>query len=124
MGTGFTDTVLRDLFAKLQPLATSKRPLDCNSKVPKGTTWVRPELVAQVKFANWTEEGRLRAPVYIGLRVDKPAVEVIREKPAPDASVKFTNVNKVYFPEQGYTKGELLLYYDTVADLLARGVRV
>jgi bifunctional non-homologous end joining protein LigD len=116
VGTGFDERTLKDLWARLQPLVTEKKPLDRGDKIPRGTVWVRPELTAQVKFANWTNEGRLRAPVYLGLRNDKPATEVVRE--AAVHEVKFTNVDKIYYPEDGYTKGDVLRYYEEVAPLL------
>jgi bifunctional non-homologous end joining protein LigD len=78
---------------------------------------VRPELVAQIKFANWTDEGRLRAPVFLGLRTDKAPLEVTREV-SKTHEVKLTNLDKIYYPENGYTKGDLLKYYDAVAPLL------
>jgi bifunctional non-homologous end joining protein LigD len=111
VGTGFTDKTLQDLYQRLQPLITAKKPFTRGEKIPKGTVWVKPELVAQIKFANWTDEGRLRAPVYLGLRNDKPAMEVTRE-------LKFTNLDKIYFPGDGFTKGDLLGYYEAVADLI------
>jgi bifunctional non-homologous end joining protein LigD len=111
VGTGFNEQTLQDLWARLQPLVTDKKPIERGDKILRGTVWVKPELIAQVKFANWTAEGRLRAPVYLGLRIDKPAAEVTRE-------VKFTNIDKIYYPEDGYTKGDLLRYYEAVAPLL------
>ncbi|HZL57095.1 MAG TPA: DNA ligase D [Bryobacteraceae bacterium] len=111
VGTGFTERTLRDLWERLQPLTVAKKPFDRGDKIPRGTVWVRPELVAQVKFASWTDEGRLRAPVFLGLRNDKPAPEVSRE-------VKFTNLDKVYYPDDGFTKGDVIRYYEAVADLL------
>ena len=117
VGTGFNEAALRDLFTRLQALVVPKKPFERGDRIPKGTVWVKPELVAQVKFANWTDEGRLRAPVYLGLRHDKPVVEVAREMPA-DTGLKFTNLTKVYFPEDGYTKGDLIRYYDAVAHLI------
>jgi bifunctional non-homologous end joining protein LigD len=124
VGTGFNEQTLRQLHALLQPLVIEKKPLERGDKIPKGTVWVRPELTAQVKFANWTGEGRLRAPVYLGLRKDKPAPEVIREvvrevvKEAPVHEVKFTHTDKIYYPEDRLTKGDLLQYYEAVAPLL------
>jgi len=111
VGTGFNEASLQDLWNKLQPLRTDKKTVDRGDKIPRGTVWVRPELVAQIKFANWTEEGRLRAPVFLGLREDKAAPEVNRE-------IKYTHPEKIYYPDDGITKGELLAYYETVADLL------
>jgi bifunctional non-homologous end joining protein LigD len=122
VGTGFNEAVLRSLFTKLQAIVIEKKPFTRGDKIPRGTVWVKPELVAQVKFANWTDEGRLRAPVYMGLRNDKPVVEVARESPpavmASDPKLKFTNLDKIYFPEDGYTKGDLIRYYDAVASLI------
>ena len=120
VGTGFTEKILRELLAMLEPRTIPKSLLDRGTKIPKGTIWVKPELIAQVKFLEWTSEGRLRAPVYLGLRADKAPLEVVREKPqaAGEPALKFTNTDKIYFPEHGYTKGELLLYYDTVAPLI------
>ena len=57
--------------------------LQRRTRFPKGTVWVKPELVAQIKFANWTDDKKLRAPVYLGLRDDKPSTEVSREEVAP-----------------------------------------
>ena len=119
VGTGFTEKMLRELLAMLEPRVIPKSPLERGTKIPKGTIWVQPELIAQVKFLEWTSEGRLRAPVYLGLRADKAPVEVVREKPqTKEQTLKFSNVDKIYFPEHGYTKGELLLYYDAVAPLI------
>ena len=119
VGTGFNEQTLNDLWSRLQPMVIPKSPLDRGDKIPKGTVWVKPELIAQVKFANWTAEGRLRAPVYLGLRKDKSAEEVMKEVPKPAApEVKFTHPDKIYYPEDKITKGELLNYYDAVAPLL------
>ena len=111
VGTGFDERTLASLWKLLGPLTTAKRPFAKADKIPKGTVWVKPELVAQVKFANWTTDRKLRAPVYLGLRDDKRADEVVPEG-------KFTNLDKIYYPEDGITKGELIQYYDTVAPLL------
>jgi bifunctional non-homologous end joining protein LigD len=115
VGTGFNEATLQDMWTRLQPLITNKSPFAKAEKVPRGTVWVKPQLVAQIKFANWTQENRLRAPVYLGLRTDKPAPEVEKEV---DRDVKFTHTAKIYYPEDGYTKGDLLAYYDAVAPLL------
>ena len=122
VGTGFTEKTLAELWAKLQPLVTAKKPFARGDKIPKGTIWVEPVLTVQLKFANWTSDGKLRAPVYLGLRNDKPPAEVVRETPtpapAPTTTSKLTNLDKIYFPEHGYTKGDLIQYYDTVAPLI------
>jgi len=118
VGTGFTERSLAELWTLLQPLVTAKKPFARGDKIPKGTLWVEPVLMAQVKFANWTGDGKLRAPVYLGLRRDKPPVEVVREAPQPVSNSKLTNLDKIYFPEHGYTKGDLIQYYDAVAPLI------
>jgi bifunctional non-homologous end joining protein LigD len=115
VGTGFNEQTLQQLWALLQPRVIDKKPLERGDRIPRGTVWVRPELTAQVKFANWTAEGRLRAPVYLGLRNDKPAPDVVKE---PLREVKYTNLTKIYYPEDGLTKGDLLRYYEAVAPLL------
>jgi bifunctional non-homologous end joining protein LigD len=81
VGTGFTDATLADLQARLGPLATNACPFD---PPPTGAhvrhaRWVTPELVAQVEFAEWTTDGRMRHPSYLGLRTDKKPAAVVRE---------------------------------------------
>jgi bifunctional non-homologous end joining protein LigD len=122
VGTGFDERTLRDLRARLEPLITSKMPFEKKPAVPR-VTWVKPELVCEIKFSNWTQDNRLRAPVYLGLRNDVGASEVRREvaapeKAAPHPEVKFSNLGKVYYPDEGYTKGDVLRYYERVADLI------
>jgi bifunctional non-homologous end joining protein LigD len=117
VGTGFDQKSLAHLHSLLQPLVTKQCPFAERPKPEKGMTWVKPELVAEVKFSNWTQDNRLRAPVFLGLRGDKPAAEAVREKPA-DPKLKFSNLNKVFYPDEGYTKGDVLAYYDTIADLI------
>jgi bifunctional non-homologous end joining protein LigD len=120
VGTGFDTKSLAYLNSKLQPLITKTCPFAERPKPDKGMTWVKPDLVAEVKFANWTPDNRLRAPVYLGLRNDKPADEVRAEvgQALPPANQKFTNTSKVYYPADGYTKGDVLAYYDTIASLI------
>src|SRR5579871_2870700 len=80
VGTGFSHQVLEELHGKLMRLKTGKSPFPAKVKDEGDTTWVRPSLVAEVKFAEWTSKGELRQPVYLGLRSDKKAKEVVREK--------------------------------------------
>jgi bifunctional non-homologous end joining protein LigD len=83
VGTGFSHKVLEDLHAKLVKLTASKSPFPAKVKDEAATTWVRPSLVAEVKFAEWTSKGELRQPVYLGLRSDKRAKDVVRERERP-----------------------------------------
>ena len=79
VGTGFNEKTLHMLYGKLVPLITRAKPIE--KKVPDeaNTTWVKPKLVAEVKFTEWTKGGEMRHPVYLGLRTDKPATQVVRE---------------------------------------------
>ena len=86
--------------------------------------WVEPRLVAEVSFAEWTHDGRLRAPVYKGLREDKAPEEVRREEPLePEITrgkrvLKLSNLDKPFWPEEGITKGDLIAYYRDVASAI------
>jgi DNA ligase D-like protein (predicted ligase) len=78
VGTGFTRATLRDLAGKLEPLRRDTSPF-ADEVRERGATWVQPELVAQVGFTEWTRDGRLRHPRFLGLREDKAAADVVRE---------------------------------------------
>jgi len=82
VGTGFTHATLRDLSERLAPLARDSSPFEPEKGIPRAATWVEPELVAQIAFMEWTPDGRLRHPSFLGLRFDKPAREVVREEPS------------------------------------------
>ena len=83
VGTGFDTATLVALRARLEPLETTATPFDEPVKpLPPGTHWVRPELVGQVGFAEWTAAGRMRQPRFLGLREDKAAEDVVRERAA------------------------------------------
>ncbi len=153
VGSGFTQQSLKSVYESLKPLITKKPVL---SDVPKeigAVTWVKPELVCVVKFNSWTDDERLRAPVFQGLRLDAAPQDTVRETPAQPAEqpegannkpsqaqhdepllpaaatetaltiqgrkLKFTNLNKVFYPADGYTKRDVINFYAAVADLLA-----
>jgi bifunctional non-homologous end joining protein LigD len=82
VGTGFDRETLRELGATLRGLERDESPFSPFKPIPPGTRWVRPELVAQIGFAEWTRDGRLRHPRFLGLRDDKPARDVVREVPS------------------------------------------
>jgi DNA ligase D-like protein (predicted ligase) len=81
VGTGFTRATLRELSERLGPLIRETSPFAPEKGIPRAATWVEPELVAQIAFMEWTADGRLRHPSFLGLRFDKPAREVVREHP-------------------------------------------
>jgi DNA ligase D-like protein (predicted ligase) len=78
VGTGFDTATLHSLRARLDGLTRSTSPF-ADGAGERGAHWVEPELVAQIGFAEWTHDGRLRHPRYLGLRTDKPAADVVRE---------------------------------------------
>ena len=129
VGTGFDQKLMKVIHAKLAPLAVEKCPLQPEKGLPKkDVTWVRPEVMCEVSYANRTGDGKLRAPVFVGLRTDidpAPAHEPLLDASLAEAVVtvdghrlKFTNLKKVFYPREGYTKRDLLNYYDAVAPLL------
>jgi bifunctional non-homologous end joining protein LigD len=139
VGSGFSDAELRDLRKQLEARVRKTPP--CNGPVPKekGTTWVDPELECEVEYAEITDEGLLRQPVLVsgvkkrggatGRRheqrgrqnVARPSEPPARSRslpPAAEQRVQFTNRDKVYWPREGYTKGDLIEYYRSVAPFL------
>ena len=82
VGTGFTQATLRDLAARLAPLRRDTSPF-ADEVRERSATWVEPELVAQIGFSEWTRDGRLRHPRFLGLRDDKAAADVVRERASP-----------------------------------------
>ena len=148
-GTGFTENVLKELHTKLKPLFVADSPLDEKINLRDKIQWVKPKIVCQVKFSEWTQDLNLRHPVYLGIRIDKKAEEVqfllaknnknsnekntkkekmvdLKEnKIENDFDLKIgktvlhlTNQNKIYFPEDGITKGEIVQYYNEVSSLI------
>src|SRR3954447_12497650 len=81
VGTGYTAATLRDLGARLRELETSECPFADARPIPRGTHWVQPELIVQIGFAEWTNDGRLRQPRFLGVRDDKRPADVVREQP-------------------------------------------
>ncbi|HXH76141.1 MAG TPA: DNA ligase D [Bacteriovoracaceae bacterium] len=122
VGTGFDNKTLRELKKMLTPLSSETTHFDINSPKGKDIHWVQPEKVCEVSFANWTEEGILRAPVFQGLREDKPAPEILHEKPkeikkaAKDKKRKeISSPEKVLFKAEGITKKQVADFYQAIA---------
>src|SRR5262249_312414 len=128
VGTGFNDAEIRRLLEQLKPLRRETNPFQTLPKMPRvrkdEIVWAEPQLVAEVEFAEFTHDGRLRAPSYQGLREDKAPEEVVREEPLPDRvrkgshELKLSNLGKVFWPDEGITKGDLLKYYREIAPVL------
>ncbi len=133
VGTGFDDAEIRKLLGLLEPLRRDRSPFSVEPKLPRvrkgDVQWVEPRLVAQVRFGEWTHDGHLRHPAYLGLREDKRATEVEREPVFQDVlrkgkrELRLSNLDKLFWPDEGITKGDLLRYYQTVAPVLVPHLR-
>lgn len=146
-GTGFTQEVLKELHLKFTPYFTDQSPLEEKVPLRDTIQWMKPKFICQVKFAEWTQDNNLRQPVYLGLRIDKKIKEVVFTGKNKDTTIKkkekmekttiaaetkeknfdlkvgkttlhLTNQNKIYFPDDGITKGDIVQYYNEVADLI------
>ncbi len=129
-GGGMGGMSLKEMHERLEPLVVPKAPLTVPSEVSRAATWVCPKLVGEVKFGEWTEGGTMRHPVFMGLRSDKRPTQVKKEeaqkpprlaktkKSAEQGELTLSNLEKVYWPTEGYTKGDLIAYYDAHADLI------
>ena len=154
-GGGFGAKGLSDLWKRLQPLVQAKCPYKKKPKTNAPAHWVRPELVCEVSFQEWTNDGSMRQPIFLGLREDKATLAVRRELPkkvvveneapkngktrklkavlpatshvheskktklaAADAEPSLTHLDKVYWPKEDITKGELIEYYREIASVI------
>jgi bifunctional non-homologous end joining protein LigD len=134
VGTGFSDREIGRLRGLLEPLERSDSPFEDVPKMPRvkpsDIRWVEPALVAEVEFAEWTHEGRLRAPSYLRIREDMAAPEVRRElEPVPTVvkrrgkELRLSNLDKPFWQEEGIAKGDLIAYYRDAAEVLVPHLR-
>jgi bifunctional non-homologous end joining protein LigD len=137
VGTGFSDSALSELRAVLAKRERAKPTVSDPSSADREARWVKPDLVAEVSFTEWTRDGRLRHPSFIALRSDKPATAVRAERagePMPEkkstksvrgstvAGVILSSPDRVLFPDLGITKRELAVYCETMAERLLPGL--
>jgi bifunctional non-homologous end joining protein LigD len=130
VGTGFSQRQLATLLARLQKLEVPDSPFH-QPPAQAGVRWVRPRLVAEVEFSEWTRDGLLRHPTYRGLREDRDAARIRlssgsdgvaaaaagrRDGKARVAGVTLSNAGRVLYPQQGVTKLALARYYEAIAD--------
>ncbi len=135
-GTGFTNALLKSLHEEMKPLVTVTNPFGVKVPVNNAVTWLKPNLVANIHYSQLTQAGIMRHPVFHGLRIDKTVadmkesgtkkkttVDQISEKEKTESDntiivdkIKLTlsNTDKVFFPEEGYTKGDVIMYYNEV----------
>ncbi|MET0393691.1 MAG: DNA ligase D [Chitinophagaceae bacterium] len=129
VGTGFSATLLKTLKEKMQPFETDEPPFSGKVPVNGKVTWLKPKLVADIAYTELTRDNIFRHPVFLRLRDEKTASAVNdesmkaikpkarreEEKKIGKASVTLTNQHKVYWPDEGYTKGDMIAYYDSIS---------
>lgn len=168
VGTGFTGRTQEQILKQLKKLTLPHSPVENPPKLRERVEWVRPEMVVQVKYANWTDDDHLRAPVYVGIREDRTPEDCSFDAAKPEHAARLnskalkgatnstaalaqpqkhsppsgarqeiadgkseslrldvdgrvlnlTNLNKIYFPESGIRKRDLLAYYYRMAGLI------
>jgi bifunctional non-homologous end joining protein LigD len=132
-GSGFDDRALADAEKELRPLIARKSPFKEVPQEVSKSIWVRPQLVCEVKFGEWTSDKKLRAPIFQGFRDDVDPKDCRLDESIPErgltvsgpppvsprsSRIEFTNLKKVFWPEHGYTKGDLIEYYDKISPYL------
>lgn len=132
VGTGFDQDTLKDLHRRLSRHERKTPPYadPPTGNEAKGAHWVTPKWVAEIRFTEWTSDGMLRHPTFMGLRTDKEPEQVVREKPKKQqgqghpeksggeviAGVRLTHPEKVLYKDQGLTKHDLAAFYEEIAD--------
>lgn len=140
-GGGFTETALEEVLTRLKPLVRKTSPFKNRFKSNTPSTWVEPKLVCEVRFSEWTADAIMRQPIYLGMREDTDPRQVTREIPLPKSKalqpkrfqgayemkeeveiegrqLTLTNLNKVYWPEEVITKGDMIRYYRDISELI------
>jgi bifunctional non-homologous end joining protein LigD len=140
VGTGFSGKLIQDLMERMRPLEVDKAPVEVPRADRKGAHYIEPSLVAEIAFAEFTDDKILRHPSFIALREDKPASDVVLEEPqklkatekkstrkptkkrggasAEDFGIEISSPERVIFPELGLTKKDLADYYAAVEPLI------
>ncbi len=139
-GGGFNDQSLSEIYDKMQPLITDKSVFKITPKTNTKATWIKPELVAEIKFTELTKDLIYRHPIFLRLRDDlhpddvtfdpekPPKKEPVKkaepkkragkddvEKKIGKQKLKLTNQNKIYFPDDDVTKGDVIDYYQSIS---------
>ncbi|HET6747295.1 MAG TPA: DNA ligase D [Candidatus Saccharimonadales bacterium] len=124
-GGGIPDNQRKLLRERLEKLERKTSPFSEPPKPNAPVHWTKPEVVTEMSFSEWTSDGRMRHPVFEGLRADKKASAVHRENPQSTIKAKeevnmhgkvaLSHLDKVFFPKHGYTKGDIISYYEAVA---------
>ncbi|MFN1216916.1 DNA ligase D [Chryseobacterium kwangjuense] len=144
-GTGFNNESLEQLYRRLKKLVIKASPFETTPKTNMPVTWTKPELVCEIKYSEITKDGIYRHPVFVAIREDKEPQEITiisptnskpekmkaktstkkaentdkeKEVTLDKHQVKLTNQDKIYFPKDGITKGEVIEYYQSVASYI------
>jgi bifunctional non-homologous end joining protein LigD len=115
VGSGFDFRALEDVRNKVEKLEQKKSPFNLNSPKEHGTHWIKPKLIAEIKFSTWTDNHILRHPVFLGFREDKKQNDIIIEKAA---NIAITHPDKIIFPKDKITKKVIADYYHQVAHIM------
>ncbi len=118
VGTGFSHRLLLDLRKRLEQRRVKTPPFpggDEPAGAPRDARWVRPELLAEVSFTEWTDDGLLRHPSFQGMREDKAARDIQRETPMNVAGITISSPDRVVYPELDLTKFDVARYYASIA---------
>ncbi len=115
VGTGFTAASLKTIYSLLSKHITKKMPFTQQPPASKDAVWVKPVIVAEIEFTEWTNAGTLRHPSFKGIRADKPVKNVTREVETPvENIVSLSHPDKILYPEDKITKGEIAEYYNSI----------
>jgi len=133
VGTGFDTKMIQDLSERMTPMEVEEPPVEVPPSARRGSHWIEPKLVGEIAFTEFTSDGILRHPSFIALREDKPAREVVLEKPqklpkaankkgdpatAESFGIKISNADRVIYPGDGLTKGQLADFYAAIEALM------
>ena len=136
-GSGFPEKLLKEVYDKLNTLKTSKSPFHEKVKTNMPVTWVKPKYVCEIKFTEWTNDGKMRHPIFLRMREDKTTKDIVMKKTSGikhlaskanaekgdelvigKIKVRTSNRSKVYWPVEGITKGMMIDYYQSMAEYI------
>lgn len=130
-GTGFDEKSIESLYKKMKPLTQQQSPFTKIPKTNTPATWLKPKLICEIKFQGWTNDGSMRQPVFMGLREDKKPEEIKKEiakekqtgkyfggKTTDKQKNELSNLDKIFWLKEKYTKGDLIDYYKEIADII------
>lgn len=128
VGTGFTEDAIKDLYQQMMKYESKIMPFTEKPPLSSEAIWLKPVLVAEIEFTEWTDSGTLRHPSFKGIRKDKLAKEIVKESEIPIENISMrsnknvnikhslTHPNKILYPEDKITKKDFAGYYDLVQD--------